>query len=130
MLLEKKLSIPLLKPSPHVGAYPTANTKIASIGIQIRHRITSHGFALNVTDDVKYWFDQIIACGNPDIKATSVESELVRLQKAPAARKEVYDVVPLAVDAFAKVFKRKMRPVTAATDSELMQVIDECIGEP
>lgn len=96
-LVMERYQIPLQIPPPHVGIYPSSTTKVASIGIQIRHRITSHGFALNVTDDVKYWFDQIIACGAPDIKATSIESELRKLGKEPFKRFEVEDVVPEAV---------------------------------
>jgi len=108
-LLIERLHIPLLLPSPQVGAYPSSTSKVGSIGIQIRHRITSHGFALNVTDDVKFWFDQIIACGSPDIKATSIESELRRLDKAPIPRLEVGDIVPLAVFVLGQVFKREMK---------------------
>lgn len=122
-LLVEKLRIPLLLPPPHVGAYPSATTKIASIGIQIRHRITSHGFALNVTDDVKFWFDKIIACGSPDIKATSIESELRRLARAPTPRKDVIDVLAPTTAVFGDVFKRKMVPLEKSAHSELQHLV-------
>lgn len=51
----------------------TTDGKIASIGIHIKRWTTTHGFALNVNTDLKF-FDSIIACeGEP---ATSMEKIL------------------------------------------------------
>lgn len=127
-LVMDKYGIPLQLPPPHVGIYPSSTTKIASIGIQIRHRITSHGFALNVTDDVKYWFDQIIACGAPDIKATSIESELRKSGKLPPKRYEVEDIVPTAVAQFQETFQRELEPVDSTKHSELYRILAESVA--
>jgi lipoyl(octanoyl) transferase len=48
--------------------------KIASIGVGVRHWITMHGFALNVCGDLAP-FDQIVPCGIPNVKMTSIEKE-------------------------------------------------------
>lgn len=48
--------------------------KIASIGIGVRHWITYHGFALNVSIDLA-GFDRIVPCGLHDVRMTSVAEE-------------------------------------------------------
>jgi lipoyl(octanoyl) transferase len=48
--------------------------KIASIGVGIRHWITMHGFALNVSGDLSP-FDQITPCGISNVAMTSIEKE-------------------------------------------------------
>lgn len=42
--------------------------------MQVRHGLTSHGFAINVTKEPILWFDQVIACGLVDVRAASVQS--------------------------------------------------------
>jgi lipoyl(octanoyl) transferase len=51
-----------------------ANSKIASIGVGVRHWITMHGFALNVCGDLSP-FDQIVPCGIANVTMTSIEKE-------------------------------------------------------
>ena len=48
--------------------------KIASIGVGVRHWITMHGFALNVSDDLSP-FDHITPCGIAGVAMTSIERE-------------------------------------------------------
>ena len=48
--------------------------KIASIGVGIRHWITMHGFALNVSGDLSP-FDHIVPCGINNVAMTSMEKE-------------------------------------------------------
>lgn len=60
--------------SEHTGVFLDQYTKIASIGVRMRHRLVSHGFALNVTNEPRSWFDQVVACGLADVKAGSIES--------------------------------------------------------
>jgi lipoyl(octanoyl) transferase len=48
--------------------------KIASIGVGVRHWITMHGFALNVSGDLSP-FDRITPCGIADVAMTSIEKE-------------------------------------------------------
>lgn len=48
--------------------------KIVSIGVGVRHWITMHGFALNVSGDLAP-FDAITPCGIVDVTMTSMERE-------------------------------------------------------
>ncbi|MBA3609101.1 MAG: lipoyl(octanoyl) transferase LipB [Chthoniobacterales bacterium] len=50
------------------------NRKIASIGVGVRHWITMHGFALNVSGDLAP-FDAITPCGIANVTMTSMERE-------------------------------------------------------
>jgi len=51
--------------------------KLAAIGVHISRWVTSHGFAFNVSTDLRY-FDLIIPCGIAGRKATSLEKILQR----------------------------------------------------
>jgi hypothetical protein len=69
-------------PDDHTGVWPDESHKILSIGIQIRQRITSHGFALNVNaQPLLSWFSHIVACGIAGKSMTSIERELALLIK-------------------------------------------------
>lgn len=103
------LSVPV-HPLEHTGVFTSPTTKIGSIGIHIRRRISLHGFSFNVEQQTKAWFDQIIACGLADVESTNVEAEWRRLGKLKdGEEKKVLDVVPLAVELFGKRYGREMR---------------------
>jgi lipoate-protein ligase B len=48
--------------------------KIASIGIHVSRRVSMHGFAVNVANDLAP-FGDVIACGLPDVRMTSLAAE-------------------------------------------------------
>jgi lipoyl(octanoyl) transferase len=49
--------------------------KIASIGVHVSRGVSTHGFAVNVTNDLTP-FTWIVPCGLPDVTMTSVAQEL------------------------------------------------------
>ena len=59
-----------------VGVW-TAKGKIASIGVRVSRGISTHGFALNVSNDLAP-FARIHPCGQPGCAVTSVSAELGR----------------------------------------------------
>ena len=64
------------------------NTKIASIGIKVSNKITSHGLAININTDLSY-FDHIIACGLAESQPTSLSNET---DKTHDIKKIAYEV--------------------------------------
>jgi lipoyl(octanoyl) transferase len=59
-------------PVPGLTGVWVGDAKVAAIGVKSNGGVVSHGFALNLTTDLDY-FEGIVPCGIPDIKATSVE---------------------------------------------------------
>jgi lipoyl(octanoyl) transferase len=49
--------------------------KIASLGVHVARGISTHGFAVNVENDLEP-FSWIVACGLPDVTMTSIAQEL------------------------------------------------------
>jgi len=93
---------------PGTGAEPAR--KIAAIGIHVSRGITTHGFAFNVTTDLRD-FDLIVPCGIRDHAVTSLALEVQRPEELPsleamahrAAREFglVFDQQVLAVESLA-----------------------------
>jgi len=59
-------------PSNYTGVFVSPTAKLASIGVQVRHRLTTHGFSINITEEPIPWFRQVVACGLPDTEAVSI----------------------------------------------------------
>jgi lipoyl(octanoyl) transferase len=57
----------------HVGVW-VGERKIASVGVHIAQGVSSHGFAVNVTNDLDP-FSWVVACGLPEVQMTSVKAE-------------------------------------------------------
>ncbi|WP_420450843.1 lipoyl synthase [Ilumatobacter sp.] len=71
--------------------------KIAAIGVRLRRGRTMHGFALNVSTDLTYMRDHIVACGIADKAVTSLAEEGVEV-----TMREVSDVIArLAAERWA-----------------------------
>ena len=77
--------------------------KLAAIGVHISRWVTSHGFAYNVSTDLRY-FDLIIPCGIAGRKATSLEKLLERGVSLDEVR-------PRLIGHFAELFSFDPQPV-------------------
>ena len=79
--------------------------KIASIGIHVSRRVSMHGFAVNVDNDLAP-FGDVIACGLPGVRMTSLQAE--------GADEGVTCFRKRAGHAFAREFGRRQRIVAPA----------------
>jgi lipoyl(octanoyl) transferase len=94
----------------HEGAQYTGvwveDRKIASIGVHLSKGVSIHGFAINVDNDVEP-FHQVVACGLPGVRMTSVALETGRSGLLPSFR-------AATAEAFAAAHGRRARMVTPA----------------
>jgi lipoyl(octanoyl) transferase len=93
--------------------------------MQVRHGLTSHGFAINITKEPIPWFDQVIACGLADVKAESVESVKQIMDGRPLSqplnmKEEMYALANI----FGDGYKRSIRTVREE-DGEVWEYIKE-----
>ncbi len=89
------------EPVPDLTGVWVGGRKIAAIGVRISSGwITSHGFALNVSNDLSY-FETIVPCGIQDVLVTSVTQELGR----PF---DVTDILQTVSEAFSEIFGRSI----------------------
>ena len=103
--------------SEHTGVFLDSTTKIGSIGVQVRHRLTSHGFALNITREPVAWFDQIVACGLEGVKAGSVEGG------ANGKRARVEDEIPGLIKRFGQLYERDVVSINLRDGEEIGEAI-------
>jgi lipoyl(octanoyl) transferase len=96
--------------------------KLAAIGVHISRWVTSHGFAYNVSTDLRF-FDLIVPCGIAACKATSLEKLLGRSVKreevAPRIAKHLGEIFGLAMREMSREdllekLERAEQPVTAS----------------
>jgi lipoyl(octanoyl) transferase len=81
---------------------PIREKKLAAIGVHVSQGVTSHGFALNVTTDLRD-FDWIVPCGITDRGVTSLE-----LEADPATQPTMERAANSAARNFGRVFGRQM----------------------
>jgi lipoyl(octanoyl) transferase len=75
--------------------------KLAAIGVHVSQGVTSHGFALNVTTDLRD-FEWIVPCGITDRGVTSLELE------SPTPDVTMERAIHSTARQFGRVFGRQM----------------------
>lgn len=84
------------------GSIPSK--KIAAIGVHISRGVTSHGFAWNVTADLRD-FNLIVPCGISDAGVTSLEEEIDLSRATMPTMEEAFHAV---ARNFARIFGRQV----------------------
>jgi lipoyl(octanoyl) transferase len=92
-----------------------AEKKIAAMGIHVSQAVTSHGFALNVTTDLRD-FDWIVPCGISDRTVTSLE-----LEADPVTEPTIAHAADSVARNFGRIFNRQMLAVES---------LDELLAAP
>lgn len=82
------------------GTWVEGTRKIGAIGVRIRHWVSSHGFALNVTGDSTQPFEWIVPCGISNRGVTSLSAETGRSLA-------VEGVMPVVQQVFGELFGRR-----------------------
>jgi len=94
-----------------------AEEKLAAIGVHISRWVTSHGFAYNVSTDLRY-FDLIVPCGIADRKATSLEKLLGRSVKQE-------EIAPRIARHLGEVFGLELKETSRAELLDKLQQAEQ-----
>ena len=93
-----------------VGGRPPEGRKIGSIGVHVNRGVTTHGFAVNVNNDLQP-FEWIVPCGIDGCRMTSICREL-------GAEQEIDAYMDVVAELFGRIFERDPVPA-GATLTEL-----------
>jgi lipoyl(octanoyl) transferase len=99
-----------------------AEEKLAAIGVHISRWVTSHGFAYNVSTDLRY-FDLIVPCGIADRKPTSLEKLLGRTVQPN-------EVKPRIASHLGEVFGLEMKKASRLELLEKLQEAEQPVAAP
>jgi lipoyl(octanoyl) transferase len=99
------------------GVWTAADRKIASIGVHVARGVTTHGFAINVDNDLRP-FGWVVPCGLDGVRMTSIVEEAAggAAPAAPAVRSRM-------ALRFAAAFGRRVRTIDAGE-------LDGAVGAP
>src|ERR1700683_1923886 len=92
---------------------PATEEKLGALGVHLSRWVTSHGFAYNVSTDLRY-FDLIVPCGIAGKRVTSLERALDRPVSMNDARERL-------MTRFASVFARDARKIEREDLLEILQ---------
>ena len=89
-----------------VGGRPLEGRKIGSIGVHVNRGVTTHGFAVNVNNDLQP-FEWVVPCGIEGVRMTSLTREL-------RAEQDMDAYMDLVTDRFAEIYGREPVSIDAA----------------
>ena len=105
--------------SEHTGVFLDHHTKLASIGVQVRHRLTTHGFAFNVTSEPLAWFDRVVACGLTDVRAGCI-ADASDMASEPITVQGQY---PGLISRFGRILGRDLVTLELGVNGEVEDAI-------
>lgn len=91
--------------------------KIASVGVHCRYNVTSHGIALNVDTDKK-WFKKIVACNLPN-------ADMVSMREIAGPNTKL-DVSTVGLDLANEIAKKMSVRLQIKSLQDSKQLISEC----
>jgi lipoyl(octanoyl) transferase len=94
--------------------------KLGALGVHLSRWVASHGFAYNVSTDLRY-FDLIVPCGIAGARSTSLERILAGLADIGAVRERV-------ALHFAGVFERNLQKVSRESLSKILDSRHETVS--
>jgi lipoyl(octanoyl) transferase len=74
--------------------------KLASLGVRVRGGVTTHGIALNISNDLG-WFDAIVPCGLTGVRMTSISLLLGSAPAMPVVEEAV-------IEGFQRIFEARV----------------------
>ncbi len=92
---------------------PAGEEKLGALGVHLSRWVTSHGFAYNVSTDLRY-FDLIVPCGIGDKPATSLERALGRDVSIEEASGRI-------ATHFSEIFERELVTVSPQALTEALR---------
>ncbi|MGH2983201.1 MAG: lipoyl(octanoyl) transferase LipB [Solirubrobacterales bacterium] len=95
-----------------VGGRPPAGRKIGSIGVHVNKGVTTHGFAVNVNNDLQP-FDWIVPCGIEGVQMTSLCREL-------GAEQDMGAYMDAVTARFTAIYERRGAVMTAGELAEMV----------
>jgi lipoate-protein ligase B len=98
-----------------VGGEPPEGRKIGSIGVHVSRGVTTHGFALNVNNDLRP-FEWVVPCGIEGVRMTSLCREL-------GSEVDMDAYMEVVAEGFGEIYGRD--PVPTEFDA-----LAELVGEP
>jgi lipoyl(octanoyl) transferase len=96
--------------------------KIGSIGVHVNRGVTTHGFAVNVANDLQP-FEWIVPCGIESCRVTSLTREL-------GAEQDVAGFAATVAERFASVYDREPIDIEAAELAASVVGVDALAAEP
>jgi lipoyl(octanoyl) transferase len=94
--------------------------KLGALGVHLSRWVTSHGFAYNVSTDLRH-FDLIVPCGIAGARSTSLERALGRAVQIGEARARV-------AAHFAEVFERNLQEVPRESLAKILDSRHETVS--